>query len=172
MMFHLTVQEVSERLRASRADMEVSDGKCVGTGSVCSGWKMLRPIGGHNLVKMSNSNLNPIPSMYAIFTYIYHTNQLNVGRYSHICHGSFSSGCIGTPSSRVTWSVSYMFLQPKWSQRFTYNHIIYIYVFIYLHTIYLYNIYIYKCNFVNIYMSIFLHTYIFGDFNFHLTQSV
>ena len=34
--------------------------------------------------------LSPIPSMYGIFTYIYHKNQPNVGKYA--IHGRSGSG--------------------------------------------------------------------------------
>ena len=32
---------------------------------------------------------NPIPSMYGVYTYMYHKNQLNVGKYT--IHGSYGN---------------------------------------------------------------------------------
>jgi len=34
--------------------------------------------------------INPVPSMYGIFTYIYHKNQPNVGKYT--IHGWYGNG--------------------------------------------------------------------------------
>ena len=36
-----------------------------------------------------DNDLLPIGSMYGIYTYIYHTNQLNVGKYTYRSHGSY-----------------------------------------------------------------------------------
>jgi len=35
-----------------------------------------------NQAKNASPNKHPIPSMYGIFTYIYHKNQPNVGKYT------------------------------------------------------------------------------------------
>ena len=41
--------------------------------------------------KKHNASMVPIGSMYGIFTYIYHTNQPNVGKYT--IHGCYGNGC-------------------------------------------------------------------------------
>ena len=46
----------------------------------------------------------PIWSMYGILTYIYHTSQLNVGKYTFSSHGSVIGETYGAELSVIYWA--------------------------------------------------------------------
>ena len=56
---------------------------------------------------------NPIGSMYGIFTYIYHTNYLNVGEYT--MHGSYGNvGKYSSPIECLGWGFFLWIPQSEW----------------------------------------------------------